>query len=102
MDENSEPIAAEIFVPAGPRAPVRGAASAAARYQQYVQSMSDATDTLDAFAAAQRGWLAACIEAQKSALDLCNSLLGNAAGTDLMRGMLDQGARYVLFHGQFD
>lgn len=102
MDQNSQQIAAEIVVPAGPRAPVRSVPSAGAHYQQCVQLMSDSNDTLDAIVAAQRSWIAALIDAQKTALDLCDQLFRNDAGTSFVRGMLEEGAKNVLFNGQID
>lgn len=92
----------EIVLPAGARVLVQSVASSTARYQQYVQQISDTNDAFDAITSVQRGWMSAVIDAQKNSLDLCNSLLASEEWVSFMRRMLDDGAKYVLSNWQID
>lgn len=79
---------------------VQRADSASANYQQYVQSMSDSKDVIDAFTSAQLSWASALIEVQKSWLDLCQGWLAGAPAGALLQQMSDAGARLVLLAGK--
>lgn len=48
--------------------------SASAQYQQYVQSVTDAQDLLDSIASSQLAWTTWFIDAQKSSLDLLQTM----------------------------
>lgn len=95
-------IAPEIVVLADERAlsRIQSADSASAQYQQYVQSMSDGKDTLDAFSSAQLTWIFVLIESHKAWLDLYKNLLASDMAGGMVQQMIDSSAKQLLLTGR--
>ncbi|MCA1530636.1 hypothetical protein [Bradyrhizobium yuanmingense] len=76
---------------------LRAVESASARYQQYVQLMSEFYDMVQVLSSNSRAWITIAIDAQKSALDLYRLMLSAAGGYDgIVPELADASARHFL------
>ena len=95
-------ITPEIVVLAEERALklIQSANSASAQYQQYVQSMSDCKDTLDAFSSAHLMWVSMMIECHKVWLDSYKNMLASDMAGGMVQQMIDASAKHLLLTGR--